>query len=175
MPPRLLLPVLLLSVIAFRADAAERPNVLFLISDDLNNFLGLLRRSAGQDAAPRPSGRPRRAVRAGLLCLSRSAGRAAIRCSPACIPTARAFLANQQIFRQTIPSHLSLPQAFRLEGYFAGRIGKLYHYNVPKSIGTNGHDDPGSWELELNPAGVRPAGGGARRSSPLRRGSSAAR
>ena len=26
--------------------------------------------------------------------------------------------------------------------------------NVPKSIGTDGHDDPGSWELELNPAGV---------------------
>ena len=47
----------------------------------------------------------------------------------------------------------SLPQAFRLDGYFAGRIGKLYHYNVPKSVGTNGHDDPGSWELELNPAG----------------------
>ena len=25
---------------------------------------------------------------------------------------------------------------------------------MPNSIGTNGHDDPGSWELELNPAGV---------------------
>ncbi len=59
-----------------------------------------------------------------------------------------------QIFRQTIPSQISLPQAFRLAGYFAARIGKLYHYNVPNSIGTNGHDDPGSWELELNPAGV---------------------
>jgi iduronate 2-sulfatase len=47
-----------------------------------------------------------------------------------------------------------MPQAFRLDGYFAARIGKLYHYNVPKSVGTNGHDDPGSWELELNPAGV---------------------
>src|SRR5690606_26623905 len=43
--------------------------------------------------------------------------------------------------------------AFRQEGYFAARIGKLYHYNVPNSVGTNGHDDPGSWELELNPAG----------------------
>jgi iduronate 2-sulfatase len=68
-------------------------------------------------------------------------------------PNSTGILTNSQIFRQTIPKHLSLPQAFRLQGYFAGRIGKLYHYSVPKSIGTNGHDDPGSWELELNPAG----------------------
>lgn len=57
-------------------------------------------------------------------------------------------------FPADIPAQLSLPQAFRQQGYFAGRIGKLYHYNVPKSIGTDGHDDPASWELELNPAGV---------------------
>jgi iduronate 2-sulfatase len=69
-------------------------------------------------------------------------------------PNSTGILANSQIFRQTIPSQHSLSQAFRLSGYFAARIGKLYHYNVPNSIGTNGHDDPGSWELELNPAGV---------------------
>jgi iduronate 2-sulfatase len=68
-------------------------------------------------------------------------------------PNSTGIHRNSQIFRQTIPSHQSLPQAFRLGGYFAARIGKLYHYNVPKSVGTNGHDDPGSWELELNPAG----------------------
>ncbi len=64
------------------------------------------------------------------------------------------IIQNGQIFRQTIPNQRSLSQVFRQAGYFAGRIGKLYHYNVPNSIGTNGHDDPGSWELELNPAGV---------------------
>ena len=69
-------------------------------------------------------------------------------------PNSTGILANAQIFRQTIPSQVSLPQAFRQAGYFAARIGKLYHYNVPNSIGTNGHDDPGSWELEMNPAGV---------------------
>jgi iduronate 2-sulfatase len=69
-------------------------------------------------------------------------------------PNSSGILANAQIFRQTIPSQVSLPQAFRRDGYFAARIGKLYHYNVPKSVGTAGHDDPASWELELNPAGV---------------------
>jgi iduronate 2-sulfatase len=68
-------------------------------------------------------------------------------------PNSTGILSNGQIFRETIPSQVSLPQAFRLQGYFAGRIGKLYHYQVPKGIGTNGHDDPASWELELNPAG----------------------
>ena len=69
-------------------------------------------------------------------------------------PNSTGILSNSQIFRQSIPLQHSLSQAFRLSGYFAARIGKLYHYNVPNSIGTNGHDDPGSWELELNPAGV---------------------
>jgi iduronate 2-sulfatase len=68
-------------------------------------------------------------------------------------PNSTGILANAQIFRQTIPWQISLPQAFRLDGYFAVRIGKLYHYNVPNSIGTNGHDDPASWEVETNPAG----------------------
>jgi arylsulfatase A-like enzyme len=54
-------------------------------------------------------------------------------------PNSTGIHRNAQIFRQTIPSHISLPQAFRREGYFAARIGKLYHYNVPKSVGTNGH------------------------------------
>jgi iduronate 2-sulfatase len=69
-------------------------------------------------------------------------------------PNSTGILTNGQIFRQTIPQQHSMPQAFRLAGYFAARIGKLYHYGVPNSIGTNGHDDPASWELELNPAGV---------------------
>jgi iduronate 2-sulfatase len=69
-------------------------------------------------------------------------------------PNSTGILANSQIFRQTIPEQICMPQAFRQAGYFVARIGKLYHYNVPNSIGTNGHDDPASWELELNPPGV---------------------
>jgi arylsulfatase A-like enzyme len=69
-------------------------------------------------------------------------------------PNASGIHGNGQIFRQTIPRHISLPQAFRHQGYLAVRLGKLYHYGVPNSIGTDGHDDPASWEIEFNPAGV---------------------
>ena len=75
-------------------------------------------------------------------------------CLTGLYPNSTGIFQNAQIFRQSIPSHHSLPHAFRLAGYHATRIGKLYHYGVPRSIGTNGHDDPASWEIEINPAGV---------------------
>jgi len=133
--------------------AAPRPNVLFLVSDDLNCFLG----AYGDPRARTPnidrlSARGVRFDRA--YCTFPLCGPSRNSFLTGLYPNSSGILRNEQIFRQTIPLHHSLPQAFRLEGYFAGRIGKLYHYNVPRSVGTNGHDDPGSWELELNPAGV---------------------
>lgn len=132
---------------------AARPNVLFIISDDLNNYLGCY----GDPRAKTPNidklaSRGVRFDRA--YCSFPLCGPSRNSMLTGLYPNSTGILANSQIFRQTIPSQISLPQAFRQSGYFAARIGKLYHYNVPKSIGTDGHDDPGSWELQLNPAGV---------------------
>lgn len=133
--------------------ADSKPNVLFLVSDDLNNFLGCYgdprAKTPNLDKLATRGVRFERAYCAFPLCgPSRNSFLTGL------YPNSTGILANAQIFRQTIPAHRSMPQVFRNAGYFAARIGKLYHYNVPKSIGTNGHDDPGSWELELNPAGV---------------------
>jgi len=140
-----------LSRTAPSADA--RPNVLFLISDDLNNFLGCY----GDPRAKTPNidKLAARGVRfEHAYCTFPLCGPSRNSMLTGLYPDSTGVLNNGQIFRQTIPSQQSMSQAFRLAGYFAGRIGKLYHYGVPRSIGTNGHDDPASWELELNPAGV---------------------
>jgi iduronate 2-sulfatase len=127
--------------------------VLFLISDDLNNAVGCyghpLVETPNIDRLAARGVRFQRAYCQFPLC-----GPSRNSMLTGLYPNSSGILQNARIFRQTIPSHDSLPQAFRREGYFAARIGKLYHYNVPRSVGTDGHDDPGSWELELNPAGV---------------------
>ena len=146
--------LLLLAILSPTVRAADqRRNVLFIISDDLNNFL----RCYGDSMAKTPNidrlaARGVRFDRA--YCAFPLCGPSRNSILTGLYPNSTGIQANSLIFRQTIPNQLSMSQAFRQQGYFAARIGKLYHYNVPKSIGTNGHDDPGSWELELNPAGV---------------------
>lgn len=153
---RLLLPTLLLGLLCpAPAPAAEktRPNVLFIIADDLNTSLG----SYGHPLAKTPNldKLAARGVRfEKAACQFPLCGPSRNSMLTGLYPNSNGILANAQVFRQTIPNHQSLSQAFRLSGYFAARIGKLYHYNVPLSIGTNGHDDPGSWEMEINPAGA---------------------
>lgn len=148
-----LLCLALVTVFSGSSIAAARPNVLFLISDDLNNYLGCY----GDPRAKTPhidrlAARGVRFDRA--YCAFPLCGPSRNAMLTGLYPNSNGILANAQIFRQTIPAHASLPQTFRRAGWFAARIGKLYHYNVPRSIGTDGHDDPASWELELNPAGV---------------------
>lgn len=135
------------------AAADARKNVLFIISDDLNTLLGCY----GDPLAKTPH-IDRLASRGVLFqkayCAFPLCGPSRNSLLTGLYPNSTGIQTNSLIFRQAIPNQVSMPQAFRQAGYFAARIGKLYHYNVPNSIGTNGHDDPGSWELELNPAGV---------------------
>ncbi len=149
------LPTRLLTAAIFAASflhAAPRPNVLFMMADDLNNSLGCyghpLVKTPNLDKLAARGVRFQNAACQFPLC-----GPSRNSILTGLYPNSTGILTNSQLFRQTIPNHISLPQAFRRDGYFAARIGKLYHYGVPNSIGTNGHDDPASWELELNPAG----------------------
>ena len=148
----------LVAVISRPAVADEpKKNVLFIVSDDLNCSLHCY----GHPKVQSPN-------------IDRLASQGVrfdhAYCQfPLCSPSRSSFLTglrpfttkvltnpgqkDSPHFREAVPDHITMPQCFRQNGYFVARVGKLYHYNVPNGIGTDGLDDPPSWEYKFNPKG----------------------
>lgn len=150
--------ILLLSVAlsgAFEQDArgAEaKPNVLFLICDDLNCDMGLY--GHPQVRTPNIDRLAERGVRFdNAHCQYPLCGPSRASFMTGLYPDETLIHTNAIYIRETLPLVRTIPQLFRDHGYFATRIGKIYHYNVPKHIGTGGHDDPYSWNQTINPRG----------------------
>ena len=133
-------------------EAAERPNVLFLICDDLNCDIGCY--GHPQVETPHLDALAARGVRfANAYCQYPLCGPSRASFMTGWYPDQTMIHRNAIHLRERAPDVVTMSQHFRAADYFALRIGKIYHYNVPLHIGTGGHDDPYSWNQTINPRG----------------------
>ena len=133
---RKLIPLLVLS--ASFALAADKPNVLFIAIDDLNDWIGVL---GGHPQARTPN-LDRLAARGVLFTHAYTA-------APACNPSRASLMTgiapyrsgvylNSQAWRPPLKDAVTLPQHFRKFGYWVGGSGKIFHGAFP---------DPPSWDV----------------------------
>ncbi len=115
---------------ACRVQAAERPNVLFIAVDDLNDWVGCL---GGHPQARTPH--IDRLAATGMLFTNAHCA------APACNPSRTAIMTgisphrsglydNRQRMRELLPDAELLPKYFSRHGYWSAGSGKLLHYFI---------------------------------------------
>lgn len=110
------------------ATAADRPNVLFISIDDLNDWIGCL---GGHPQARTPN--MDRLAASGVLFTNAHCA------APACNPSRSAIMTgisphksgvydNRQKMREVMPDAELIPKYFSRHGYWSGGSGKILHY-----------------------------------------------
>jgi arylsulfatase A-like enzyme len=137
----------------------ERPNILFVVSDDLNTRIGPYVDSSLGLHTPNLD----RLADEGVS-FTRAYSQ-----FPVCGPARASFMsglypetngvrtngfetANHRVATPALADHPTLTGFFRERGYYTARVSKIFHMGVPGGIerGEVGSDDPDSWDYAVN-------------------------
>ncbi len=135
------------TILCGSAIAADRkPNVLFIMADDLRDYGGVFTRSVVKtpnlDRLAARGVRFERAYAQYPVCNpSRVSMLTGLRCEQTGI------VDNTTLFRSRLPDIVTLPQLFRRNGWFAGSYGKIYHVGeVAGNVRAGWTDEGKSWD-----------------------------
>jgi len=145
-PSRTVYPAVLLLLLASglactetRAEAPQRPNVLFIVLDDLRPLLGCY--GCREIRSPHID-----RLAAGGMLFERAYCQQAV-CNPSrcsvlsgCRPDTTGVQDNQHFLRPSLPDVVTLPEHFKNHGYLALSLGKIFHHSAREP-----GDDPQSW------------------------------
>ncbi|MFA5534632.1 MAG: sulfatase [Mariniphaga sp.] len=157
---RLILPVLvLMSELIFWPgfSSAQKPNILLIISDDLNTrigpYMGINEHTPHLDRLADEGVQFTR-----MYCQYPLCGPSRASLMSGLYPETNGILTNIDqpgSYRKETPAlanHPSMAGFFREQGYFTARVSKIYHMGIPGGIerGEPGGDDPDSWDYTYN-------------------------
>jgi len=139
---------------------AEKPNILLIISDDLNTRIGpymdIDKHTPHLDRLASEGVRFTRTYCQYPLC---GPSRASL--MSGLHPETNGVLGNNdkpgsyRVETPALANHPSMAGFFREQGYYTARVSKIYHMGVPGGIerGDPGGDDPDSWDYAYNVMG----------------------
>ncbi len=140
--------------------AQQQPNVLLIISDDLNTRIGPYDRQ--KDHTPHLDRLASEGVQFDrTYCQYPLCGPSRASFMSGLYPETNKLISNQYIignFRTAnsdLADHPSLAGFFKEQGYYSARVSKIFHMGVPGGIenGGPGADDPDSWDYAYNVLG----------------------
>ena len=129
---------------------AEKKNVLFIIADDLNNWQGCYGSFVKTPNIDKLADKGTLFERA--YCQFPVCGPSRISMMTGMYASRLGATGNHFKLREKWPNIKVLPQVFRENGYWTGRVSKIYHMGIPGDIvnGTAGVDLPESWDEAVN-------------------------
>ena len=129
----------------------SKPNVLFIMSDDLNTALSGF--GHPQCKTPELDKLASRGLRfENMHCQYPVCGASRASLMSGLYPYKNGTLGNSGTLRGNMPDVVTMSQMFRNNGYRVGRVSKIYHMGIPGEIlvGTATRDDPHSWDETVN-------------------------